>query len=76
MAMSAEEIESLIKEYLPDSEVNIQDLRGDGDHYSAHIKSKLFSGKTKIQQHQMIYSALQGKMGDQLHALAIKTSVL
>ena len=76
MAMSATEIELLIKEHLPDSEIIIQDLRGDGDHYSAHIKSKHFSGKTKIQQHQMVYSALKGKMGEQLHALAIKTSIL
>jgi len=76
MAMSAAEIELLIKEHLPDSEITIQDLRGDGDHYSAHIKSKHFSGKTKIQQHQMVYSALKGKMGEQLHALAIKTSIL
>ncbi len=76
MAMSATEIELLIKEHLPDSEITIQDLRGDGDHYSAHIKSKRFSGKTKIQQHQMVYSALKGKMGEQLHALAIKTSTL
>ena len=73
--MSAKEIESLIKEHLPDSEITIQDLRGDGDHYSAHIKSKLFDGKTKIQQHQMVYKALRGKMGDELHALAIKTSI-
>jgi stress-induced morphogen len=73
--MSAKEIESLIKEHLPDSEIIIQDLRGDGDHYSAHIKSKLFDGKTKIQQHQMVYKALRGKMGDELHALAIKTSI-
>ena len=76
MAMSATEIELLIKEHLPDSEITIKDLRGDGDHYSAHIKSKHFSGKTKIQQHQMVYSALKGKMGEQLHALAIKTSIL
>ena len=76
MAMSATEIELLIKEHLPDSEITIQDLRGAGDHYSAHIKSKHFSGKTKIQQHQMVYSALKGKMGEQLHALAIKTSTL
>ena len=74
MPMSAKEIESLIKEHLPDSEIIIQDLRGDGDHYSAHIKSKLFDGKTKIQQHQMVYKALRGKMGDELHAHAIKTS--
>jgi len=73
MPMSAKEIESLIKEHLPDSEIIIQDLRGDGDHYSAHIKSKLFDGKTKIQQHQMVYKALNGKMGSELHALMLKT---
>jgi len=74
MAMSAKEIELLIKKHIPGSQVIIQDLRGDGDHYSAHIKSELFTGKTKIQQHQMVYSALKGRMGEQLHALAIKTT--
>ena len=76
MAITKKEIESLIKESIPDALIEIEDLRGDGDHYSAHIKSKHFSGKTKIQQHQMVYSALKGKMGEQLHALAIKTSIL
>ena len=76
MAMSKEEIHTLIKQSIPDALVTIKDMRGDGDHYSAHIKSKHFSGKTKIQQHQMVYSALKGKMGEQLHALAIKTSIL
>ena len=57
MAMSADEIETMIKEALPNSEVVIEDLRGDGDHYSAHVKSELFNGKSKIQQHQMVYKA-------------------
>ena len=72
--MTANEIETMIKEAIPDSTVVIEDLRGDGDHYSAHVKSSLFNGKSKIQQHQMVYKALKGKMGQQLHALALKTS--
>ena len=74
MSMSLNEIESMIKEALPNSIVVIEDLRGDGDHYSAHVKSDLFKGKSKIQQHQMVYKALKGKMGEQLHALALKTT--
>jgi len=74
MSMSANEIENMIKEAIPDSIVVIEDLRGDGDHYSAHVKSELFNGKSKIQQHQMVYKALKGKMGQELHALALKTS--
>ena len=74
MSMSSNEIESMIKEALPNSTVVIEDLRGDGDHYSAHVKSDLFIGKSKIQQHQMVYKALKGKMGEQLHALALKTT--
>jgi len=74
MSMSLNEIESMIKEALPNSTVVIEDLRGDGDHYSAHVKSDLFIGKSKIQQHQMVYKALKGKMGEQLHALALKTT--
>ena len=74
MSMSANEIEDMIKEAIPDSIVIIEDLRGDGDHYSAHVKSELFNGKSNIQQHQMVYKALKGKMGQQLHALALKTS--
>ena len=74
MSMSVNEIESMIKEALPNSIVVIEDLRGDGDHYSAHVKSDLFKGKSKIQQHQMVYKALKGKMGEQLHALALKTT--
>ena len=74
MSMSANEIENMIQEAIPSSIVVIEDLRGDGDHYSAHVKSELFNGKSKIQQHQMVYKALKGKMGQQLHALALKTS--
>ena len=74
MSMSANEIENMIKEAIPDSIVVIEDLRGDGDHYSAHVKSELFNGKSKIQQHQLVYKALKGKMGQELHALALKTS--
>ena len=74
MSMKAEEIERLIKEALPDAEVKIEDLRGDGDHYSCHVISSEFTGKSRIQQHQMVYSALQGRMGNELHALALQTS--
>ncbi len=73
MAMAADEIERLIKEALPDAEVRITDLAGDGDHYAAHVISAQFIGKSRVQQHQMVYSALRGGMGDQLHALALKT---
>ena len=74
MAMSPKDIESLIKEALPDAQVTIEDLRGDGDHYAAYIVSSAFKGKTRVQQHQMIYQALQGRMGSELHALALQTS--
>ena len=73
MAMYLKEIEAHIKEALPDAKVEIQDLAGDGNHYSAIITSKEFSGKTKIEQHKMVYNSLKGKMGNELHALAIKT---
>ena len=73
MAMNIKEIESLIKEALPDSKIEIQDLAGDGNHYSATIISSEFNGKSKIEQHKMVYNALKGKMGNELHALAIKT---
>lgn len=76
MPMPAAEIERMIKESLPDAEVSIEDLAGDGDHYRAHIKSAIFKGKTRVQQHQMVYSALQGRMGSDLHALALQTSVV
>jgi stress-induced morphogen len=75
MAMDAVEIERLIKEALPGAIVVIEDLRGDGDHYAAHVTAKQFAGMTRIQQHQMVYQALRGKMGDQLHALALQTAV-
>lgn len=74
MAMPASEIERLIKEGLPGAEVRIEDLRGDGDHYAAYVKSAAFKGKTRVQQHQMVYAALKGNMGDALHALALQTS--
>tara|TARA_Y100000739_G_C20275586_1_gene314256 strand:- start:91 stop:330 length:240 start_codon:yes stop_codon:yes gene_type:complete len=74
MAMEASSIEKLIKEALPDAEVKIEDLRGDGDHYSCHVISNLFDGKNRVQQHQMVYKALKGRMGNELHALAIQTS--
>ena len=75
MAMDPVAIERLIKSGIPDAQVTISDLRGDGDHYAAHIVSASFRGKTRVQQHQMVYNALQGKMGNELHALAIQTSV-
>ena len=73
MGLKLEEIESLIKEAMPDAEVSIQDLAGDENHYSATIKSKIFNGKTKIDQHKLVYKALKGKMGNELHALALNT---
>ena len=73
MAMDLKEIETLIMEALPDSKVEIQDLAGDGNHYSATVTSSKFVGKSKIEQHKMVYSSLKGKMGNELHALAIKT---
>ncbi|MBO0736089.1 MAG: BolA family transcriptional regulator [Alphaproteobacteria bacterium] len=73
MAMDAAMIERLIKESLPDARVSIEDLRGDGDHYAAHVVSDAFRGKTRVQQHQMVYQALHGKMGNELHALALQT---
>jgi stress-induced morphogen len=75
MPMQAGDIERLIKEAMPDAQVNIEDLRGDGDHYAAMVVSKEFAGKNRVQQHQMVYKALQGNMGDALHALALQTGV-
>lgn len=75
MPMQAAEIEKLIKDGLPDSDVRIEDLRGDGDHYAAYVSSPSFAGKNRIQQHQMVYKALKGKMDSELHALALQTSV-
>lgn len=75
MAMDANEIEQMIKQAIPDAQVTIRDLAGDGDHYAAEVISESFRGKSRVQQHQMIYQALQGKMGGVLHALALQTSV-
>ena len=75
MAMLAAEIERLIKAALPDASVEIRDLAGDGDHYSATVISPAFRGKSRVQQHQMVYAALQGRMGGVLHALALTTTV-
>jgi stress-induced morphogen len=74
MPMDAGEIERLILESIPDATVSIEDLRGDGDHYAAHVTSAQFAGKTRVQQHQMVYQALKGRMGGELHALALQTS--
>ena len=74
MAMTAAEIEKLILKSFPDAKVNIDDLRGDGDHYAAQIVSEQFRGLTRVQQHKMVYSAMDGKMGNELHALALNTS--
>ena len=73
MPMTKKEIEVLIKESIPDALITIEDLRGDGDHYSATVISKSFQGKSKIMQHKMIYDSLKGKMGNELHALMLKT---
>ena len=73
MAMDLIEIESLVKKAIPDAIINIHDLAGDGNHYSATIISSLFKGKSKIEQHKLVYNALKGKMGNELHALSIKT---
>lgn len=74
MPMSASDIERFIKEALPDAEVVINDLRGDGDHYAAFVRSEAFVGKSRVQQHQLVYAALQGRMGNELHALALQTA--
>ena len=74
MPMNPGEIEELIKEAMPDAQVTIEDLRGDGDHYAAYVVSSSFKGKSRVQQHQMVYQALQGRMGNELHALALQTS--
>tara|TARA_Y100000590_G_scaffold34957_1_gene38026 strand:- start:1584 stop:1814 length:231 start_codon:yes stop_codon:yes gene_type:complete len=73
MGLKLEEIKNLIKEAIPDAQIDIQDLAGDNNHYSATIKSKVFSGKSKIEQHKLVYKALKGKMGNELHALALNT---
>ena len=75
MAMNALEIKSLIEENIPQSLVEIKDLAGDGDHYAATITAEAFRGKSRVQQHQMVYQALGGRMGGQLHALAVTTKI-
>jgi stress-induced morphogen len=74
MPMNVGDIEQMIKEALPDAKVTIEDLAGDGDHYAAYVVSEAFRGKTRVQQHQLVYQALQGRMGNELHALALQTS--
>ncbi|MEM7191651.1 MAG: BolA family transcriptional regulator [Pseudomonadota bacterium] len=74
MAMAATDIERLILERFPDAKIVIEDLAGDGDHYAASVVTEEFRGKSRVQQHQMVYDALKGNMGDALHALALKTS--
>lgn len=74
MPMDAAEIERLIRGALPDARVVIEDLRGDGDHYAALVVSAAFKGKSRVQQHQMVYGALRGRMGSELHALALQTA--
>ena len=76
MPMKSEEIKKLILDSIPDAKIDIKDLRGDGDHYSAFIQSKIFTGKTQLQQHKIVYKALKGRMGEELHALALKTKPL
>jgi stress-induced morphogen len=75
MPMAAADIEKLIREALPDADVRIDDLRGDGDHYACHVTSALFKGKSRVQQHQMVYAALKGRMGGELHAMALQTTL-
>lgn len=75
MPMSAADIERLIKAHIPDAQVTIRDLAGDGDHYAATVISASFKGKTRVQQHQLVYDALKGEMGGALHALALQTGV-
>ena len=74
MAMAAGEIEALIRSGLPDARVTVEDLAGDGDHYAATVVSETFRGKSRVQQHQLVYAALQGRVGGALHALALQTS--
>ena len=73
MALKIDQIKEMIKEAIPDAEISIEDTAGDENHYSATIKSKTFAGKSKIEQHKLVYKALKGKMGNELHALALNT---
>ena len=74
MAMDAHDIEKMIRTGIPDAKVTIRDLAGDGDHYAAEVVAESFRGKSRVQQHQMVYAALKGRMGGELHALALQTS--
>ena len=74
MAMRPEEIEAMIRAAFPDASIEVSDLAGDGDHYAARIVTPVFKGKTRVQQHQMVYAALKGRMGGELHALALTTA--
>jgi stress-induced morphogen len=73
MAMAVEDLEAMLRQALPDADIQIQDLAGDGDHYKATIRSNAFAGKSRVAQHQMVYAALKGRMGGELHALALDT---
>ena len=75
MPMAATEIERLIREAIPDAEIEITDLRGDGDHYAARVVSATFAGMPRVRQHQLVYAALGGRMGGELHALQLETAV-
>jgi len=75
MPMDARDIEKMIREAIPDAKVTIRDLAGDGDHYAAEVVAESFRGKSRVQQHQMVYNALKGNMGGVLHALALQTGV-
>ena len=75
MPMAASEIERLIREAIPDAEIEITDLRGDGDHYAARVVSATFAGMPRVRQHQLVYAALGGRMGGELHALQLETAV-
>lgn len=75
MAMDAHQIEALIRDALPDAKIEIRDLAGDGDHYAASVVSSAFVGKSRVAQHKLVYDALRGRMGDELHALALQTNV-
>jgi stress-induced morphogen len=75
VAMTAAEIEEMIRAGIPDAVVTIEDLAGDGDHYACTVVSESFRGRSRVQQHQIVYAALQGRMGQELHALALQTAV-
>jgi len=75
MPMAASEIEALIRTAIPDAEISIRDLKGDGDHYAARVTSASFAGMSRVRQHQAVYAALGGRMGGELHALQLETAV-